>query len=264
MVELLEYYQNQVVVVFVLVLARVGGLVMTAPVLGAKSTPIQVRGLLAVALALIITPLHFSQILVEMPESMVGLVAVVAAEAAVGVTMGLSIAILFTGVQIVGTLIGQMAGTRLADLVDPNSNESVAVYSQLLDFVTVAIFLMIGGHRQVLDALLNTFSWMPPGEAVFTGPLLETLTGIVAQSFVLGIRGAAPAIVAVMLSLLVLALISRTLPQLNVLVLGFSVNAMLAIAAIGSTVGAVGWIFQDQVGPTLDAVREMYSPIVDS
>ena len=78
------------------------------------------------------------------------------------------------------------------------------------------------------------------------------MTSLLAESFVLGIRAAAPAMVALLLATLVLGLVSRTLPQLNVMVLGFGFNALASMAALGVSLGAAAWIFQDQLEPFLD------------
>ena len=79
------------------------------------------------------------------------------------------------------------------------------------------------------------------------------------QSFALGIRAAGPLMVALLLSNLVLGLISRTLPQINVIAVGFSVNALLAMGVLLLSLGAAAWTFQD---PTLDVVQHLQQAVV--
>jgi flagellar biosynthetic protein FliR len=76
----------------------------------------------------------------------------------------------------------------------------------------------------------------------------------VTKSFALGIRAAAPLVTALLLANLVLGLISRTLPQLNILVIGFGVNTMLASGALILSLGAAAWVFGDQIGSAVEAV----------
>ena len=74
------------------------------------------------------------------------------------------------------------------------------------------------------------------------------------MSFSLGIRVAAPVVTALLLATLVLGLIGRTLPQLNVMALGFGLNSLLAFAALGVTFGAAAWVFQGQIEPTMKTI----------
>jgi flagellar biosynthetic protein FliR len=96
---------------------------------------------------------------------------------------------------------------------------------------------------------------MPPGEARFSENILTMLLELTTQSFVLGIRAAAPVLVALLLSVLVLGLISRTLPQLNVLAVGFSLNSMIMLATMAISLGAIAWLFQQEAGAALESIR---------
>ena len=184
-------------------------------------------------------------------------------EAALGLTFGLAMLLLSAGVKIAGQLIAQMSGLSSARVYDPEQHESSSLYGTLLDLAAVAVFLLVGGHRQVVAALLDTFQWMPPGEARFSADLLETINAIVTQSFVLGLRTAAPVIVALMGATLVLGLVSRALPRLNTLALGFSLNTLLVLAVLSLSMGSAAWVFQehtDQAVQMLQAAFERLSP----
>ena len=71
---------------------------------------------------------------------------------------------------------------------------------------------------------------------------------------------AAPAMVALLLATLILGLVSRTLPQLNVMALGFGLNALVTLAAIGVSLGGAAWVFQDQLEPMLHTVLNALQP----
>jgi flagellar biosynthetic protein FliR len=252
---LLDLYLDQVLV-FTLVLSRVGGLVMTAPLLSGSYAPLRVRAFIAVGLSLLITPLHWD-LPIDPPGNLLHLMVYVGGETIVGMALGLGVLILFAGIQIAGQIMGQMSGMHLADIVDPAFQASVPMFSRLLNMVALAAFVVIGGHRLLIDSLLDTFRWMPPGHALINTGLVDTLTTVLAQSFVLGVRTAAPAMVALLMALLVMGLISRTLPQLNVIAVGFSLNSMIMLAVLAITLGAMVWVFQDRVEPTIDSVREV-------
>jgi flagellar biosynthetic protein FliR len=174
-------------------------------------------------------------------------------------SLGLSIHVLFTGLHITGQVMGQLSGMSLAEVFDPSQDASVPVLSDLMDRVTLALFVIIGGHRQVMQVLLDTFHWMPPGKTTFGPTLVDALTEVTSQSLALGVRAAAPALMALLLSNLILGLISRTLPQLNVMALGFGINILIVLAVSAASLGAIAWLFQDAAWDTIDTMREALS-----
>jgi flagellar biosynthetic protein FliR len=239
--------------VFTLVLSRTGTLLATAPIFGAQQVPRRVRALLAVAMSLLVTPV-FIQSSMPPVENIAEYGRLLASEALIGLLLGLGINILFSGIQVAGQIVSQLSGLSLAEVFSPGFEEEVSVFSQLFYFLTLAVFVAVGGHRIVTEALLDTFSAAPPGHASMGTNYVDVLVAILTQSFVLGIRAAAPLMVALLMSNLVLGLISRTLPQINVIAVGFSVNALLAMAVLFLSVGAAAWTFQD---PTIDALHQL-------
>ena len=143
-----------------------------------------------------------------------------AGELLVGIVLGMGVAILASGLQLAGQIIAQMSGMALADVLNPGSDNELPIFSSMLYMVGLAVFVVIGGHRALIDALMGTFAAVPIGHGGVTGNLGETVSTLMGESFALGLRAAAPAMVALLLATLVLGLIGRTLPQLNILVLG--------------------------------------------
>ena len=86
-----------------------------------------------------------------------------------GLALGLAVMILLSGMQLAGQVISQMSGMSLADVANPTFDTSVPIFSQILEMLALAIFFLVGGHRQVIDALLGSFAWMPPGPGPAAG-----------------------------------------------------------------------------------------------
>ena len=256
MPELIPLFLNQFTL-FALILSRVSGLVMTAPIFGSRSVPMRIRGLLAVALSMLITPLYWGSP-IDDPSNILQFLVLIGREAILGLTLGLGIMVLFSGVQVTGQIVSQMSGMGLAEIFDPGFDASVPIFSQLLDLLVLAVFVTIGGHRQVMAALLDTFRWTPPGSEITASKIVGAFGEVLHQSFLLGIRAAAPAIVALLMSVFVMGLISRTLPQLNVLAVGFSLNSIILLITLSISMGVVAWIFQEHVGPTIETLLDVF------
>ena len=273
---------QQILLIFALVLSRIGGLMMIAPIYGTRDVPRRVRVFLAVALAMLITPTQLG-VLVDGPEKMAALVidperdveqpidwntetgdpgnlinlaVFIVTEILVGMSLGLGIILLFVGVQLAGQVIAQMSGMAMANVLNPTLDVNIPLISQLLNMVTLAVFVASGGHRVVMGALLETFRTLPLGHAVVSKSLVDVLTTLAGESLEFAVRTAAPVATALLLSTLVLGLIGRTLPQLNILAVGFGLNTLISLSTLALSLGAIAMIFETQVELSLDRVLE--------
>jgi flagellar biosynthetic protein FliR len=243
--------------VFVLVLTRVGALIATLPVLGSAGIPLQVRALLAAAMAMLIAPLHWGTP-IPAPTNLVDLALLLGREAVLGLALGAAITILLSGMQLAGQVISQMSGLSLADVVNPTFDTQVPIFSQLLEMLALAIFFLLGGHRHVIDALLGSFAWMPPGSGRLPDQLPEVLASVAGHSFETGIRASAPVMVALLLAILIVALVSRSLPQLNAIAIGLNFNAIVVLAVLAFSLGSAASVFQDESAYVVELVREAF------
>lgn len=239
---------------FVLVLARVGGLIMTAPIFGTRAAPAHARAGLAIAMTFLVTPL-FSNTAPADVGHLLAFGKFVLNETLLGLLLGLGVMILLSGVQLTGQIISQLGGTALADAFDPNLEENVPVYSQMFYFLTLAMFVLLDGHRLLTEALLETYVWLPPGKAVLGESYLTALTSLFGHSFLLGIRAGAPAMTALLLSTLVLGLVGRTVPQINILAVGFNLNALITVGGLFISLGAIAWAFPQEAVGAIDLLR---------
>jgi flagellar biosynthetic protein FliR len=202
-------------------------------------------------MSLLITPLHSSQAPADV-TNMLAFGKFILSEALLGLLLGLGVMILVSGAQLAGHIVSQLGGTALSEGADPMTDENLPVYSQMFYFLTLAMFVLLDGHRLLTEALLDTYMWLPPGRAVLGASYVDALSTLLTQSFLLAIRAAAPAMAALLLATLVLGLIGRTLPQINILAVGFSVNALLTAGVLVLSIGAIGWAFPQ---PTIDAIE---------
>lgn len=232
-------------VFFLLALARVAALVMTAPVFGSRAISLKLR----VAIALILTLAAFPLIdhSTINPGSGGELLAALFAEVMIGSLLGLGVLIMFSAAQAAGTVISQMAGIQISNTLDPQTGESASPVGQIFGVLSLAAFALVGGPELVVSALLDTFIQMPLGTSLETEGVVGLLASLLQQSFILTLRGVAPAIVALMISTLVIGLISRTYPQMNLLGMGLSSNLIVMLLAVFFTLGGSVWLFVDDL-----------------
>ena len=242
--------------VFLLVLARLTAVTMTAPALLGSYAPVMARALLAVLLAILVTPVCCSHA-EPLPENLVQFLAMLLREVMLGLFVGLALLILFSALRVAGQLISQVSGLQLAEVFDASRDGSMPVVSRLLELVTLAVFLTLEGHHQVLEAVLSSFRSIPPGTATWMEGFSVAMLEAIRQSFEVGFRAAAPVMISVLLAVLVVALLGRTLPQLNILAVGFSLNMLVVLGVLCISAGSVAWLFQQHVETFVEQLRQV-------
>lgn len=255
--ELLEALASNQLLLFLLVLTRIAPLAATAPLLGSRHVPVRVRWMLAVVLALMLAALHSAQ--PPAFSSASSLLGAFAREALLGLALGLAARVMFVGLQLAGQLIGQLAGMSLAEVFDPQSGHSTPLLAEFFHATAILVFLLAGGHRQMMRALLDSFRWRPPGEVDLDAAMLQTLAEVLGESFVIALRAGAPVVLALLVSLIVLGLVNRSLPQLNVFAVGLSVNSLVMLLALTVSLGAVAWLVEQQTDQMFDSLRDVWN-----
>jgi len=224
MANLLSYDASQMLA-FILVLIRVSGIIATAPIFGSSVTPPQIKIVLSLMLALILYP--FVPSITVFPDRPDHYVFLIASELLIGVVLGMIGRFLFSAVEFAGTVIGFQMGLGMANVFDPQSQEQVSLVGRFESTTATLIFLAMDGHLIVIQALVRSFSVIPPGGAKISQPLVEKLTDLSASIFVIGLQIGAPLIVALFLANAIIGLLARSVPQIQVFVVGFPLTLML-------------------------------------
>jgi flagellar biosynthetic protein FliR len=216
---------------FLLVLARLAGLVLAAPVLGHALVPLRVRAALAAVLALALAPAL--PVPAAAPGTLGALAGALAAESVLGVLLGLVAQLVLAGVELGGQLAGVQMGFGIGNLIDPQAAAQVTVVAQWQQLLALLVFLALDVHHLLIRALLESFRTAPAGGLATTGLGLAAAVGLAGEVFTLGLRIAAPVVVALLLTNTALGVLARTIPQLNVFVVGFTLNVGVGLVILG-------------------------------
>lgn len=296
---------------FTLVMVRMSGLMAIGPIFGQRIVPGNVRILLVLSMAVLITPtltdqsrtgfhrldsnhdgqltrqempeqLHqrFDQLLkqtgkqageplteadyrynllsLQLPSTVLDYAWIAAGELALGLVLGLGVFILLSGLQVAGELIDQQTGVSFGQMVNPGMDISASLTGQFLYLLGVTILLVmepVGGHLLMVSALVETFQVLPVGEAFITTSTIELLLVILQQSFVLGVQVAAPVLACMSLVAVTMGFLGRTVPQLNILVIGFPIRASIGILILALTISGAAEALVNALPETIDLLR---------
>lgn len=255
-VDVLADYFGGPLILFLLVLTRLGVMLLAMPAIG-SGVPMRVRAFLAIALALLLMPLitpHASPPI----DSLLELTIAAAREAGIGMLIGLVIRLLVTGLQLAGEVASNSGGMQLGDSQDPEMRATVPTLARLIGLMVTAVMLTAGGHRMMIEALMDSFVAMPPGDVRFDVGMLELVVYELSSGMSAGIRASAPIVAAMLLTNLITGLISRTLPQLNVLAIGLNINALALMFVSTAAIASAGWIFRDELELAFERLQQLW------
>lgn len=219
--------------VLLLIVTRISGLMLTAPVFSSRAVPRRLKIGLALMIAVLLYPVVSRDAPSDLSLSVV--VGGLPGELLIGASMGLILAAIGAGMEFAASVVGQQAGLALAPVYDPTMNEETTPLGQLYGTVFFLAFLLLGGHRALLTALLDTFTITPLMSFSLSLPVAELLARVMTDAIVLAIRLAAPVLLSLLMVTMAMGFVSRTMPQLNVLSVGFSLKAALLLGLCGLT-----------------------------
>jgi flagellar biosynthetic protein FliR len=245
------------VAAFFIVLARVAPLFLLAPLFSSKMIPKRVRGVVAVALAVGITPVALRGL--RMPGDPLAIAGLIMQSMLVGLAFAFVVATVFAALSHAGAIIDGAAGFSFGSLVDPINGAQSGVLAHFYNIVGLMIFLAIGGDAWMLRGIARTFALVP----LTKGPQIDSLASAASAAFgsmfVGAIELAAPAMLALLITDVAFGMVSRVVPQINVFAVGFPMKIGVALLVVAATLGFLGNWLSDQlmnsVGSALQAMR---------
>jgi len=218
---------------FFLVLLRVSTIVVMIPILGDRTTPVRVKGGLAIFITLLVLP---SVDPAAGADDLFTLGLRMGGEVLIGIILGFACRLAFTGIQMAGQLVGFQIGFSIVNIIDPLTSEQVSIVAELQYLFAGLLFLGVNGHHMLIQAVSESYSVLPVLGFHMTGELAQSLVDLSRNMFVIAVKISAPIVVALLFANIGLGLIARTVPQMNVFIVGFPLQIAIGLIGIGLTI----------------------------
>lgn len=231
---------------------RIGALMLAAPILGSRTMPVRVRGLLALALAALVAALAPAPPAVD-PLSLAGL-ATAAHEILIGVAMGFCLQLVFSAFAQAGESMALTMGLGFASMVDPQNGLQVPVISQYYVVLVTLLFLALDGHLIAIEVLLESFRTLPVGGALEPGAAMRIVEWG-SRMFAGSVLIALPVVASQLLVYLALGIITRAAPQLNIFAVGFPMLILAGFIMMLLALPTIPDLFRELLAGGFDLMR---------
>ncbi len=219
---------------FFLVFLRISAVVAMLPILGDRTTPARIKGGLAVLITVLVIP--FVARPAEMPADLVSLLFTMAGEVFIGFILGYASSLIFAGIQMAGDLVGFQMGFSIVNIIDPVTSAQVSIIAELQYLLAGLLFLAVDGHHILILAVSESYAALPLLGFHVTGELVQSLVELSRELFVIAVKISSPIVIALVFANIGLGLIARTVPQINILVVGFPLQIAIGLIGLGLTV----------------------------
>jgi flagellar biosynthesis protein FliR len=230
---------------FLLVLARVSGVVVFVPIPGFSAGPDASRVVLALALTCALFPAWPTLAVADGPTLAVGrLAGRIATETFLGVTVGLAVAFLLEGVQLAAQALGLQAGYSYASTVDPTTQADTTTLQVMAQLLAGMLFFAFGFDRQVLGALARSLQSTTGSAFSRDGQAIEAVVRLGAAIFATGIQLAIPVLALLVLLDIAFAVLGRLHAQLQLLSLSFAIKMLTALVFLAGVLSVYPRVFE--------------------
>lgn len=253
--EVIEFLSPQNVVGFLLLFFRFAGLFIMTPFFSHTSIPVNVK----TALAFVFTVLFFSVMPpLQMEVNIANIVLAILSEFLLGFTVGLMLQLAMNIMTFAGIQISFIMGFSMASVMDPQSGISMPIISNIFSLLALMIFLTLDGHHVMLLFINDSLQEVTLGGFVLNEKIFNYMLKATTNMFVVGFMIAFPIIALSLLADIIFGMLMKTMPQFNLLVIGFPIKIMVAFVVIIAILATVMDTFRIHMFEALSQLPILY------
>jgi flagellar biosynthetic protein FliR len=229
--------------VYMLVFARTGAMIMLLPAIGDVGVPPLVRLALALAVSFALAPVVTQNYPAQSPQNIFALGMLIAQEVTAGVLVGVMARLIMSALSVAGYLIATQTGLAYAQSFDPNMGAEGAIVSTFFTMLGVVMIFATDMHHLAIGAIVGSYTMIPPGAALPTSDMAELALRLTSSAFALGLQLAAPFIVFGFVVNAAIGLLARMMPQLQVFFVAMPINILAGLFLLMLVIGSLMTMF---------------------
>ena len=209
----------------ILIFIRITAFIVICPGFSFKGLPNTFKIGFAISLTLIINSIIPE---IDVIDNMFLFLLLNIKETILGLALGFVTNLIFSAAEIAGNLVDFQVGFSMASVYDPSVGTTAANYGKMYYWISISVFFLLDMHHKVITALVKSFDYIPLNTVSFNNYNAKAIVSLFSKVFELALNLGIPIIIVVLVTDIILGIISKTVPQINVLMLGMPVKAMVS------------------------------------
>lgn len=249
-----EVFKEENIVAFILLFFRFAAMFLAAPIFSHRNIPVNIKASMAFFFTIVFyASMPELTIAINLPSILIAILS----EFMLGLVVGIILLLAYNVITFAGGQISFMMGFSMASAIDPQSGISMPIISQFLSLVGLMVLLALDIHHWILLFVDSSLGVIPLGGFLMTEDLFNYVIHATSRMFLVGFMIAFPIIALSWLADIIFGMLMKTMPQFNLLVIGFPIKIMVAFGVLIATLTATMLILK---GEMLEAfnVLEMF------
>lgn len=231
MEEMIDIILNQYQL-FILIFVRVSGIFIFSPFFSSQNIP----NIMKIGLSFSITLLIAIVIPIDVDIENQILLTVIIKELMVGIIIGFISYVFMSAFYVLGQIVDMNIGFGMANVVDPQNKVQVPLMGNFYYILSFLFMLLINGHHKVISALIDSYNYIPIGKLIYNDNVIEMIVNALVKSFEIGFKLSLPVVAIIFLTDIVLGIMAKAIPQMNVFVIGMPLKVFIGLAIIMITI----------------------------
>ena len=243
------------IVGFILLFFRFAALFVATPIFSHKNIPINIKA----SMAFFFTVVFYNSmpplaIHIDVPSIFLAILS----ELFLGLAVGVILQLAYNTITFAGGIISFMMGFSMASAIDPQSGISMPIISQFLSLIALMVLLTLNLHHWMLLFIDSSLRTVPLGGFVLAPDMFHYIIHATSHMFLVGLMIAFPIIALSWLADVIFGMLMKTMPQFNLLVIGFPIKIMVAFTVIIATLTATMLIVKGQMQEAFNALEILF------
>lgn len=239
--DLINKYQ-----IFLFILVRVTGIFIISPIFSRRNIP----NILKICFCVLLSFVLLNTVETDYVSSnIIDFVIVIFKELCLGLFVGFISHMFLTSLYVAGQIIDTQIGFGMVNVFDPQSNSQVPIIGTFYNVLAILVFLTINGHHYLIKALVSSYDYISIGQFAFTKNVITQIIDILGQTFIIGFKISGPILATIFIADVLLGILARTVPQMNVFVVGMPLKIIagffVLVASLPLIVVALQHIFSN-------------------
>ena len=255
----LDFLASGTVLTFILILTRLSGLMMSAPLFSNKGTPVLTKISFAVCLSMILFPIQAFDPAYVVPQDLPQFAWLAGTELMIGMMLGFACTLVISGAQLAGEFASVQMGMSLSSTLDPISGTNVPSIGKIYYYLALLVFLSLNIHHALLLALAKSFTFIPLGTMITNiGQITERFLVMGADMFTIAVLVALPVMGVLFTTEIATALVAKVMPQMNVFMVFLPAKATIGLFILMISLPLTGHLLGDKYADLIQHLMRLF------